>query len=147
MRHWSGRWLLLAGLAVALVLAGVVSGFASSAPDGLEHVTSQGCTLDAEGRVVEGSCPAQATRDHELADSPLAGYGFRGIGNEPLATGLAGVVGVLVTFAAGGGLFWLVRRSRPAADAAGPEPAPPEPGPGPAPEKASAGPAAPAGEE
>jgi cobalt/nickel transport protein len=95
--------------------------------------------------VVEGSCPAQATREHELADSPLAGYGFRGIGNEPLATGLAGVVGVLVTFAAGGGLFWLVRRSRPAADAAGPRPGPP--GPGSAPEKATAGPAAPAGEE
>lgn len=145
MRPWSGRWLLLAGLAVALVLAGVVSGFASSAPDGLEHVTSQGCTLDAEGRVVEGSCPARATREHELADSPLAGYGFRGIGNEPLATGLAGVVGVLVTFAAGGGLFWLVRRSRPAADAARPGPGPPEPGS--APEKATAGPAGPAGEE
>ena len=31
------RWVVLTGVAVALLLAGVVSIFASSAPDGLTH--------------------------------------------------------------------------------------------------------------
>ena len=35
-----------------------------------------------------------------------------GIDNSFLSTGLSGVVGVLLTFAIGGGLFWLLRRRR-----------------------------------
>ncbi|HEY8473674.1 MAG TPA: PDGLE domain-containing protein [Natronosporangium sp.] len=107
-------WFLIGGLLVSLVLAGVVSGFASSNPDGLEHAAQQGCTVDDQGEIVDGSCMAQAEQEHDLADSWFADYGIRGIENERLATGLSGVVGVLVTFAIGGGLFWLVRRRRPA---------------------------------
>jgi cobalt/nickel transport protein len=56
---------------------------------------------------------AQKEAEHQLADSPLADYGIRGIDNEYLSTGLAGVAGVLITFAVGGGLFWLARRREP----------------------------------
>ena len=105
---------LFAGLVVALVLAGLVSPFASGSPDGLEHTLLRGCTLDAEGEIVAGSCPAQAEAEHGLADSPLADYAVRGLDHEGLATGLSGVIGVLITLVVAGGLFWLVRRRRPA---------------------------------
>jgi cobalt/nickel transport protein len=111
MRH---RFILI-GLAVTLVLAGVVSNAASSAPDGLEHTATRGCTVDADGTITGGTCIARSERAHELADGPLAGYGLRGVENEFLATGLAGVAGVLLTFALGGGAFWLLRRRRPPA--------------------------------
>jgi len=112
-------WFLLGGLLVSLVLAGVVSGFASGSPDGLEYAAREGCTLDEHGEIVEGSCMAQAERDHDLAGSVFADYGVRGIANEVLGTGLAGLLGVLITFMVGGGLFWLVRR-RNAPTGAGP---------------------------
>ena len=101
---------ILGGLLVALLLAGVVSNFASAHPDGLDSSLRQGCAFDADDNITGGSCPAQQSRDHELADSPLADYGVRGIDNSYLSTGLSGVLGVLLTFAIGGGLFWLVRR-------------------------------------
>jgi hypothetical protein len=88
---------LLAGLVVALLLAGLVSGVASSDPDGLE-------------RVAEDTGFAEAAEDHHLAGSPLAEYGFSPVENERLGTGLAGVIGVGLTFALGLGLFALVRR-------------------------------------
>lgn len=91
--------LLLAGLLVSLLLAGLVSGFASSSPDGLE-------------KVAEEQGFAQTAQDSALADSPLADYGVAGVEDERLSTGLAGVVGVGVTFAFGLGLFALVRRGR-----------------------------------
>jgi cobalt/nickel transport protein len=109
-------WFILGGLIVALVLAGVVSNFASSRPDGLEAATLEGCTVDAEGNITGGTCAAQGEQDHELGDGPLADYGVRGVDNEFLSTGLSGVIGVLLTFAVGAGLFWLVRRRRPSAD-------------------------------
>lgn len=100
MKRWG---FLLAGLLVSLVLAGVVSNFVSQSPDGLEHTAREGCTVDASGEIVDGSCIAQAEREHDLAGSPFADYAL---------PGLSGVVGVLVTFAVAGGLFWLVRRRR-----------------------------------
>ena len=90
---------LVAGLLVALLLAGVVSGFASSDPDGLE-------------RVAEDKGFAETAEDHALGTGPLADYGVSGVENERLSTGLAGVLGVGITFAFGLGLFALVRRSR-----------------------------------
>ncbi|MCW3815466.1 PDGLE domain-containing protein [Micromonospora sp. DR5-3] len=101
---------VLGGLLVALLLAGVVSNYASSHPDGLDSSLLKGCTVNAEDEITGGSCPAQRAKDHELADSPLADYGVRGVGNGFLSTGLSGVIGVLLTFALGGGLFWLARR-------------------------------------
>jgi len=88
---------LVAGLLVALLLAGVVSGFASSSPDGLEKVAQDKGFL-------------KTAQDSALAEGPLADYAVRGVEDERLSTGLAGVIGVVITFAFGVGLFALVRR-------------------------------------
>lgn len=121
---------LVGGLLVALLLAGVVSNFASARPDGLDSSLREGCTVDAKGTITGGDCPAREAKDHELAGGPLANYGIRGIDNRYVSTGLSGVIGVLLTFAVGGGIFWLVRRrgpavndSRPAAEDSRPGPA------------------------
>lgn len=104
-------WLFFgAGLLVALLLAGVVSNFASGSPDGLDYTARDGCTTNAEGEITGGTCMAQEEKDHETADGPLADYGIKGIDNEYLSTGLSGALGVLITFGLGAGLFWLVRR-------------------------------------
>ena len=106
-------WFLAGGLLVALLLAGVVSNFASRSPDGLDAATLRGCTTDANGTITGGTCAAQRAQDHQLKDGPLADYGVKGVGNPYLSTGVAGVVGVLVTFGLGAGLFWLLRRRKP----------------------------------
>jgi cobalt/nickel transport protein len=103
-------WFLAGGLLVALLLAGVVSNFASGSPDGLDSTALKGCTTDADGNITGGTCMAQQEGEHQLKDSPLADYGIRGIDNPYLSTGLSGVLGVLLTFGIGGGVFWLVRR-------------------------------------
>ncbi|MGN9808291.1 PDGLE domain-containing protein [Micromonospora sp. BQ11] len=110
-RTWS---FLVGGLLVALLLAGVVSNFASAHPDGLDSSLREGCTFDAEDNITGGSCPAQQEKEHEVG-GPLADYGVSGVDNEFLSTGLSGVLGVLLTFAVAGGAFWLVRRRGPAA--------------------------------
>ncbi|MEU2394881.1 energy-coupling factor ABC transporter permease [Streptomyces sp. NPDC007369] len=93
-----------AGLATALVLAGIVSFYASASPDGLEKVAAdQG--ID------------QNVRDHAAAGSPLADYGVKDVENARLSGGLAGVIGVGATVAVGTGVFWAVRRRRAAAPA------------------------------
>ncbi|MEV6690442.1 PDGLE domain-containing protein [Micromonospora sp. NPDC051196] len=112
------RGFLVGGLLVALLLAGVVSSFASPHPDGLDSSLREGCTFDAEGEITGGSCPAQQEKEHEIG-GPLADYGITGIDNDFLSTGLSGVLGVLLTFAVAGGAFWLVRRR---GTGAGPEP-------------------------
>ncbi len=103
-------WFLAGGLLVALLLAGVVSSFASSSPDGLDTTVREGCVFDADDNIIGGTCMAQQEAEHQLGDSPFADYGIKGIDNEFLSTGLSGVFGVLITFVVGGGLFWLVRR-------------------------------------
>jgi cobalt/nickel transport protein len=89
-------WFLGIGLVVALVVAGVVSGFASGDPDGLERVS-----------IDEGF--EEAAADHALADSPLADYTVQGVDDGRLSTGLAGIIGVVITLAVGGGLFYGIR--------------------------------------
>ncbi len=86
------------GLAVALVLAFFVSPFASSQPDGLEKVAGDKGFLET-------------AEDSAVAGSPLADYTTEGIDNERLSTGVAGIIGVAVTFAVGFGLFALSRSS------------------------------------
>jgi len=105
-------WFILGGLLVALLLAGVASNFASAAPDGLDSASTKGCTTNDAGEITGGDCMARNAKDHELDDSPLADYGIRGVDNAYLSTAVAGVVGVLLTFAIGGGAFWLVRSRR-----------------------------------
>ena len=59
-------WAFLAGgLLVALLLAGVVSNFASSSPDGLDATARQGCTTDAAGNITGGTCMAQQEQEHQ----------------------------------------------------------------------------------
>lgn len=86
----------IAALLVALVLAGVVSFWASGSPDGLEKV--------AEDKGFIGTA-----QDHDLADSPFADYGTSGLDGFA-GSAVAGVVGVLVTLGVMGGLVLLVRR-------------------------------------
>ncbi|PZF81717.1 energy-coupling factor ABC transporter permease [Jiangella anatolica] len=94
----STRPLLVGGGLVALALAGIVSFFASSNPDGLEYVA-------------EGEGFLATARDHAFGDFALADYGE--VGGIPV--GVAGILGVAVVVVAGVLLFRLVGR-RPAAD-------------------------------
>lgn len=82
---------------VALVLAGAVSYFASSAPDGLNRVAED----HGMARQQEGSA---------VSDGPLAGYGVSGVGSGVLSGGLAGVVGVVVVLGLTRGIAYAVRR-------------------------------------
>ncbi|MFF1293147.1 MULTISPECIES: energy-coupling factor ABC transporter permease [unclassified Streptomyces] len=95
----SHRGVWLAGLATSLVLAGVVSFYASADPDGLEKVAADK-GIDAK------------VEEHAAADSPLADYGVKDVDDARLSGGLAGVIGVGVTVVAGSGIFWAVRRRR-----------------------------------
>jgi cobalt/nickel transport protein len=101
---------LLGFLIVALVIAGGLSYFASSDPDGLDSVTLNGCTVTetAEGEQLDGTCIAQNAGEHQLAGSPLADYAVAG---QDGTTGLAGIIGVLVTALVAGLLFRVLRRS------------------------------------
>ncbi|MCO1658852.1 PDGLE domain-containing protein [Pseudonocardia humida] len=95
-------------LVVALLIAGGLSYFASSDPDGLDSVTLEGCSVvetDA-GEQLEGTCIARNAEDHALGSGPLADYAVDGADG---TVGPAGVIGVLVTALLAGGLFWLLR--------------------------------------
>jgi cobalt/nickel transport protein len=96
-------------LVVALLIAGGLSYFASSDPDGLDTVARSGCeTVETPGgEQLNGECIAKNATDHTAAGGPLADYSiFGGDGT----VGPAGVIGVLVTLVVAGGLFWLLRR-------------------------------------
>ncbi|WP_432039001.1 energy-coupling factor ABC transporter permease [Streptomyces cucumeris] len=101
----SARRVWLAGLAAALLCAGVVSFYASASPDGLEKV--------AADKGID-----KKTEDHATKDSPLADYGVKDITDTRLSGGLAGVIGVGATLAVGTGVFVVVRRRRSAAEPA-----------------------------
>ncbi|MFJ4810198.1 energy-coupling factor ABC transporter permease [Streptomyces longwoodensis] len=99
----SRRALWVSGLVTSLVLAGFVSYYASSSPDGLEKVAADhGIDRKAE--------------QHTNADSPLADYGVKDVEDARLSGGLAGVIGVGVTVVAGSAVFWTLRRRRTADD-------------------------------
>ncbi len=91
------RVLVLTGLLVSLVLAGVVSVYASGHPDGLEFVAhSLGFDTSAS--------------EHGTSGSPLADYGVRGVENSRLSGGLAGIIGVVLVGVLAFGLTYLLRR-------------------------------------
>ncbi|GAA4372156.1 PDGLE domain-containing protein [Nocardioides caricicola] len=77
------RWFVAAGVLVALLLAGVVSSYASGSPDGLTKVSEDHGFADTE----------------ESRDALLGDYGS-----------VTGVVGVLVVLAVAGGVTYAVRR-------------------------------------
>jgi hypothetical protein len=89
--------LVVVGLALSLVLAGGISYYASSQPDGFEKSAGEIGFLDTQ-------------KDSPLAGSPLAEYGVAGVDNERLSGGLAGVIGVASTAAISFGIFYGLRR-------------------------------------
>jgi cobalt/nickel transport protein len=89
--------LVVTGLVLSLVLAGGVSYYASSQPDGLEKVAGDIGFLDS-------------AKESAVEDGPLAGYGVAGVDNERISGGLAGVIGVSSTAAVSFGLFYALRR-------------------------------------
>ncbi|MGL5858005.1 MAG: PDGLE domain-containing protein [Angustibacter sp.] len=105
-----GRRFVAVALVVTVVLAGVVSVFASSSPDGLDSVTLAGCTVDPDGEITGGTCIAEQAREHGLSGSPFAGYETRGVSSTP-GTGISGVLGVLVTLLVVWGLVTVLRRT------------------------------------
>jgi cobalt/nickel transport protein len=88
---------LISGFIASLFLAGVVSFYASSHPDGLE-------------KVAEDIGFVETAKENTNADSLLADYGVKGVDNERLSVGAAGVIGVIATGVISTGLFMLVRR-------------------------------------
>ncbi len=93
------RLFLIGGLLIALSLAFFVSPLASTKPDGLNKVASDK-GFDRNGT------------DHALKDGPLAGYEVKGVRDERLGKGLAGVIGVIMTFGIGSVLFAAIRWRR-----------------------------------
>ena len=99
MRSVSTRTLVITGVLLTLLLAGVVSYYASRSPDGLN-------------RVAEDHGFARTGRDHGSGDRPLAGYEVPGVDHPRMAHGLAGVAGTAVVLVvAGSGALLLRRRS------------------------------------
>jgi len=90
----SSKKLLVFGLLASIVIAGFLSFYASSQPDGLEKVSAdQGLDVTAV--------------DSANADSALADYGVAGVENERASAFLGGVR-VAITGLAGVGLYvWL----------------------------------------
>jgi cobalt/nickel transport protein len=92
MKPVSAKRFYIGGALISLVLAGVVSFYASSHPDGLEKVASDIGFIET-------------AKDPATAGSALADYGVAGVENERASVGLAGVIGVVATGAVATGLF------------------------------------------
>jgi hypothetical protein len=92
----STRTLVTLGVLVVLVVAGVVSLYASGNPDGLEYAAAKAGLSSGE------PSPAE--------DGALAGYEVRGVDEPRLSGGLAGVAGSLLVLVLAGGLGFAVRR-------------------------------------
>lgn len=84
MIEQSNKKFYLVFLLVTIGLAGIVSFYASSSPDGLE-------------KVAEDVGFIETAKDHSLDNSALADYGVAGIENERLSVGIAGILGVIAT--------------------------------------------------
>ena len=93
MIEQSNKKFYLIFLLVSIGLAGIVSFYASSSPDGLE-------------KVAEDVGFIETAKDHSLDNSALADYGVAGIENERLSVGIAGILGVIAT----GVLMYLIMK-------------------------------------
>jgi len=96
----SNRKFIVMGVLVSALLAGGASFYASSHPDGLEKVAGDIGFLET-------------AKEHTNSESALADYGVKGLENERLSVGVAGLIGVVATGAISGGLFLLLRRKNP----------------------------------
>lgn len=92
MKSVTSKKFYLGGLLVSLLLAGVVSFYASSNPDGLEKVAEEIGFIET-------------AKDPATAGSALADYGVAGVENERASVGIAGVIGVAATGVVATGLF------------------------------------------
>jgi cobalt/nickel transport system permease protein/cobalt/nickel transport protein len=102
-REISTRTLVVVGIVVALLIAGVASVYASNDPDGLTKVSQE-----------QGFSGSQ--KKHGAGNGPLAGYQTKGIDDGRLSGGLAGVVGSIVVLTIAGVGVLALRRRRTAAD-------------------------------
>lgn len=92
MKSISSKKFYIGGALLSLLLAGGVSFYASSSPDGLEKVAEEIGFIET-------------AKDPATAGSALADYGVEGVENERASVGVAGVIGVLATGAVATGLF------------------------------------------
>lgn len=90
-------WFVLAGLALSIALAFLISPLASPSPDGLEKVAHD-----------KGFLAKAEEAEPSWKSSPMPDYAMPGVENEGLSTGLAGVVGTLSVFIVGLGLAYLL---------------------------------------
>jgi cobalt/nickel transport protein len=97
MRRLPTRVVLGGLLLAAVLMAGVVSFYASSHPDGLE-------------RVAEDEGFLSSAEDHATGDGPFADYATEGVDDARLSGGLAGVLGAGVVLLVMGGVAFAVRR-------------------------------------
>jgi cobalt/nickel transport protein len=84
MKEFIKNRFLLGGIMVSIFVAGFISYYASSSPDGLEKVAEDKGFLDT-------------AKDSANSESFLADYGIAGIDNERLSVGLSGLIGVIAT--------------------------------------------------
>jgi cobalt/nickel transport protein len=84
MKEFIKNRFLLGGILVSIFVAGFISYYASSSPDGLEKVAEDKGFLDT-------------AKDSANSNSFLADYGIAGIDNERLSVGLSGIIGVIAT--------------------------------------------------
>ena len=100
MKEFFANKFILAGIALSLLIAGVLSFYASSHPDGLEKVAETKGFLDT-------------AKDPINAGSPLADYGVSGVERERLSVGASGIIGVLATLLVAGAVFrFLAKKSK-----------------------------------
>ncbi len=88
---------IIFGLLTALLLAILLSPFASSWPDGLEKVAED------KGFLEKGEVQPSLT-------SPIPDYTWPGVKSEKVATSLAGIMGTLFVFGMGYGVATLLKR-------------------------------------
>jgi hypothetical protein len=93
----SNRKFFAGALLTSALLAGGVSFYASSSPDGLE-------------KVAEDIGFIETAKDHAFSDFTLADYGIAGIENARLSVGLAGLIGIGATALLATVLFMLIRK-------------------------------------
>ncbi len=98
MKKISNRFYLYF-LLVSVVIAGGLSFYASSSPDGLE-------------KIAEDKGFLETAKDSAVADSPLSDYGVAGVDHDRLSVGLSGVIGVFVTALVAFSVFALAKRMR-----------------------------------
>ena len=93
----SNRKFYASALLISALLAGGLSFYASSSPDGLE-------------KVAEDVGFIESAKDHTFADFTLSDYGISGLENARLSVGFAGLIGVVATALVALGLFMLIRK-------------------------------------